>query len=375
MSTNLPISNIVNVSVATPPTGLSDYQVNNLAIFTKETPIVSIPNFGVYLSPSQVATDWGSGSEVYAMAVAIFSQSPNILDGGGQLIIFPMQLTDTLAVNIPLAIAQIFFGGALYAGYAPNNAEVLAAATVCQAQKTLLFVSTYLTSDLTSGGLVFQIQAAKETYARCILYTVSATAARLTAAAYAGRAMSVDFSGSNTTATMHMKDLATITPDPGITQSILNSCLTAGADVYTYFGGLGKVFSTGGNDFWDNVYNLNWLVFALQVAGFNALATTPTKIPQTEPGMAVLRGAYIGVLQEAVVNGFVGPGAWNSPELFGNPADLKRNVLDFGFYVYSQPVNQQSQANRAARKAPLIQMAIKYQGAIHSTSVIVNINA
>ena len=262
----------------------------------------------------------------------------------------------------------------IFGGYTPVNSEVEAAVTVCQASKTLIFVPSNLTSDLTTPGLFYTIQAAKQTYGRCFLYTTSYAAAQLAIAAYAGRAMSVDFTGSNTTITMHLKGLINVLPDPGITQTILNTCMTVGADVYTNIAGIPKVFCTGGNDYYDNVYNITWLVFALQVAGFNALATTPTKIPQTEPGMAVLRAAYIDVLQQATVNGFIGPGAWNSPELFGSPTDLRRNILNQGYYIYNQPVNQQSQTQRAARQAPLIQIAIKYQGAIQSTSVIVNVN-
>jgi hypothetical protein len=117
-----------------------------------------------------------------------------------------------------------------------------------------------------------------------------------------------------------------------------------------------------------------WLVFALRVAGFNAIATTATKLPQTEPGMAILKGAYQDVLQQAVVNGYVAPGQWNSPELFGNPEDLRANVLNQGWYLYSQPVNQQNQAARAARTAPLCQIAIKLAGAIQTTDVVVNLN-
>ncbi len=66
----IPITNFVNVSVSSPPAGFSSYQVNNLAIFTKEVPIngaITAAAPGVYKSPTDVATDWGATSEVYAM--------------------------------------------------------------------------------------------------------------------------------------------------------------------------------------------------------------------------------------------------------------------------------------------------------------------
>lgn len=377
---SLPITNVVTISVSAPPAGVAAYKVNNLAIFTKDVPVnvaITAAAPGVYKSPTDVATDFGTGSEVYAMANAIFSQSPNILNGGGELVVFPMGAGDTLAASITAAVNVAPFFGVLYAGYAPNDAEVLAAAAVTEPLRIKLFASSHLTSSCTpSTGLIAILTASSYKHARGLLYTrgASATNARLMAAAYAGRAMSVDFEGSATTSTMHLKDLVGIEADPNITQAILTTAQTAGADVYCSIAGVPKVFCSGANDFFDNVYNTDWLVFSLQVAGFNALATTSTKLPQTEPGIAVLRGAYIDVLQQSVRNGFVAPGAWNSAELFGNPVDLVRLVAQIGFYIYSTPVNLQSQAARVARQAPLIQIAIKFAGAVHSTSVVVSVN-
>ena len=380
------IDNFVSVSVSSPSAGFADYQVNNLAIFTKETPhnnTITAANPGIYVSPTDVATDWESTSEVYAMANLIFGQSPNILDGSGSLIISPMQSVDLLKDVIPALLPIVFFGGALWAGYDPTDAEILAAGGACEPLRVKLFASGHATSDMTTTtGILWKLVHASYKHSRPLLYlgaTPSALLARSFAAAYAGRAMSVNFSGSKTTATMHGKSLTGITPDSAITQTYLNTAQTVGVDIYPSVGGgaqyLGKVFCSGVNDFFDNVYNLDWLVFALQVAGFNALMTTATKLPQTEPGMAVLKGAYLGVLQQAIANQFVAPGVWNSSELFGVPADLKRCILDVGYYMYSLPVNQQTQANRVARKAPIVQIAIKYAGAIHSSNVIVSVNA
>lgn len=383
-------SNFVSVSVSSPPTGLKQYAVNNLAIFTKEVPANGAITFaapGIYVSPGQVLTDWGSGSEVYAMANLVFSQSPNILDGGGTLIIVPMPASSTnstLAEAIPNSLVTNFFGGALWAGYAPLDAEILAAATACETIRVKLFASSYLYASV--AGMFTTIKAASQTHTRCLLcltaqgaeVAASAKSARLFAAAYAGRALSVNFDGVATTATMHLKTLSGINPDTNITQTYLTAADTAGVDTYPSVGGgaqyVGKVFSSGGNDYFDNVYNLDWFVFSIQVAGFNALATTSTKLPQTEPGMALLKGAYIAVLEQAKSNGFVAPGTWNSAELFGSPADLRRNILNQGYYIYSQPVNQQTQATRVLRQAPLVRIAVKFAGAIQSSQVLVSIN-
>ena len=50
-------------------------------------------------------------------------------------------------------------------------------------------------------------------------------------------------------------------------------------------------------------------------------------------------------------------------------------MLTKGYYVYAQSVNTQMQADREARKAPVIQCAIKLAGAIHSTEILINVNA
>lgn len=374
------IANVINVSVSTPPSGLAAYQVNNLAIFTKEIPAdgtITAANPGVYVSPADVLSDWGAGSEVYAQANLIFGQNPNILDGGGELIIFPMAGGGTLAADIVAGYKVKFFGGAIYAGYAPNDAEVEAGAVACEPLRIKLFVSSHLLASLTAVTGVFAIiHALSEEHCRKLLYTQGALAvnARAYAAAYAGRAMSVDYSGNATTNTMHLKQLSGLLVDSGITQATLDTCQTLGVDVYVPISGRASVYTSGGDDFFDNVANLDWMVFALTVAGFNALAITGTKLPQTEPGVAVLRGAYIDVLKRAVVNGYLAPGAWNSSELFGDPSALRRNIEEIGYYIYSTPVNLQSQTDRAARKAPIIRIAAKLAGAIQSSEVVVSIN-
>jgi hypothetical protein len=187
--------------------------------------------------------------------------------------------------------------------------------------------------------------------------------------------MSVDFTGSNTAITMNLKQLVGVTPDEGITQTYYNAAKTAGVDVYCDYDGYASCVSNGANGYFDDVYNLIWLVSTLRVTGFNALATVSTKIPQTEPGMSLLKSAFRGVVEQAVKNGYVAPGAWNSSEWFGTQEDMINNISERGYYIYSLPVNLQSAADRAARKAPLVQIAIKLAGAVQSLNVLVSINA
>lgn len=374
-SNTLPITNIVNITVANPPAGLAAYKVNNLLYVTKETPInLSLGDYTIYLTPTQVGADWGLSSETYQAALNVFAQAPNILSGNGAFIVAGMAGGDTLSTIYAKIAPQIFFGAMIFGGYQPSDVECAAAASVFQAAGVLMGWSSSSTAQLTGGGGFFAVQAAGQSFVRCLLYTVSDLQARLFMAAYFSRGMSTNWDGPATASTQQMKDLANVLPDPGITQTIYNTMNTVGVDGYANFGPLPKLFSTGGNTFFDQVWGTLWLKSALQVSGFNAIATTPTKIPQTEPGIALLRNAYIAVLEQAITNGLLAPGSWNSSVLFGNPDTLRAAVAQVGYYVYSIPVSQQAQTARAARQAPAISIAAKLAGAVHTSNVVVYLN-
>ena len=91
--------------------------------------------------------------------------------------------------------------------------------------------------------------------------------------------------------------------------------------------------------------------------------------------MNVLKGACKQSCNQAVTIGYFAPGEWKSSDTFGNPDDFKRNIRDVGYFIYSQPIAEQAQADRVERKAPLIQIAGKEAGAIHSASVLVYLEA
>ena len=474
----LPITNVINISVSQAQTGVGNYNTSNLAVFTDEVPAMSFgaAGFAAYLSPTQVGIDFGTTSKTYAMANAVFSQQPNILTGGGQLIVILLNAAiqtltfsgiaasgtfvlnygghasaainwnDTAAqiqakLQAVAGLAQVTVTGSIaseslvvtmsgvygaaalmsvssdtlqtagsvaitvtpttstagetigaaitrtsglvqYFGILVTEilavigqTDLLAAAAIVQALNKISFFVSNLQADIAPGGMIDLLRTGTLTQTRGLYYGDSNSLNDLVfVASYAGRALSTNFSGSNTTQTMHLKALSNVQPDPTMTQTILNAALLAGADTYISLQGVPSVFCSNGNTFFDRVYNLRWFVGALQVSGFNYLATTSTKIPQTESGMDGLKGAYRTVCEQGITNQYGAPGAWNSPTVFGNPADLILNVAQRGYYIFSIPIAQQAQTDRVARNAPLAQIAFKEAGATHSSNVIVNIN-
>lgn len=382
MSNELDITNVVTISLSAAQTGLGEYNVHNLAIFTSDAAGDTFGDLGykIYKSPKEVGVDFGTTSTTYKMALSVFAQTPNILNGDGYLVVIPLQeesgggfeaLGD--AISRTASLVQ-YFGILSTKDY--DSIEIAAAAAVVQTMNKMMFVVSNSASDIAAQGSFKAIAEAKYDKTRCLAYLSDTTQpAKVMAAAYAGRALSTAFEGSNTTQTMHLKDLVGITADPLMTQTQLNLCQACGADAYVNIAGVAKTFTSGTNGYFDQIYNRCWFLGALEVAGFNALAKVSTKIPQTEPGMTLLKGAYRLVCEQAVRNGYVAPGAWNSADRFGDVEAMLRNIEEVGYYLYSIPVNQQAQTDREARKAPLVQIAIKEAGAIHSTSVIVYINA
>jgi hypothetical protein len=263
---NLNLSNVINVSVLGAPAGLGAPNINTLALFTSETPSpVFSGDYKVYTNPTAVATDFGSDSEAFAQATAIFSQVPNILSTGGYLVIIPLGAAETVKDAIIRTIDQVYYFGILVDQAISEEVFTVLAAYV-QCIDKMLFYGSNTTADIESAGMLDDVRTANQTHVRCLYSTLGADDARILAAAYAARGLSTDFAGSNTTQTLHLKSLAGISPDTGIDQTALTKTIAAGVDVYVSIAGVSGVFSSGGNGFFDEIYNELWFKFALQTA-------------------------------------------------------------------------------------------------------------
>ena len=97
---DLSINNVINIQVSQPGVGAGEYNTSNLALFTRETAQASFGTDGykLYLGPTDVAADFGTDSTVYKMALAIFSQQPNILANNGYLAV--IQFDDLSLIHI-----------------------------------------------------------------------------------------------------------------------------------------------------------------------------------------------------------------------------------------------------------------------------------
>lgn len=376
----IPITYVVSASAITPQQGLEPLKLSTIIIFTDESPANPITgDYMIARTASAVSAQWGTATETAKQANIIFSQAPNILANDGYLIIAPFtSSSEKLATAIARLASETYFEGILTTR-ALTGTEATDASTAVQAMKNRILALPQSDTSALSG--VFNT-VKSNTNTKCLLYTKGADAtekalnARLFAAAYLSRGLAVNYNGSNTTLTMNLKDLTGIEADTNINETILAQCETVGCDCFPSIEGLAKVISNAqGGMYFDQVANQIWLVNTIQRAVFNVLATTNGKIAQTDPALEILSKAIRGVCNQAVVNGMAAPGAWNSADTFGNQEDFYRNISEFGYYIYHQSVLDQSQADRQARKAPVFQIAVKEAGAVHSSNVLIYIEA
>lgn len=193
-------------------------------------------------------------------------------------------------------------------------------------------------------------------------------------ASFYGRALTVDFTQNNSTIVLMFKQ------EPGITPESLTATEADALDAnnYTYFAQFNNNTAIIVNGkmangfFFDEVMGVDWLANFIQTSVWNALYTSPTKIPQTDAGMHQLKTVIEGACAAAVNNGLLGPNlVWNGPS-FGQIAN--GDILPKGFYVYQPPLADQAAADRAARKSVPFQIAVNLAGGVQSVNITLNVN-
>lgn len=484
------ITNTININLSGQPRGLSNFVVANTVIFSNEQAGFS-EQFRSYVSPDDVAKDFGSNSVTSYMATKLFAPTPNLRSGRGTLYVVPYiatnatsgsVTTEDLTANVDdfktisngelkltidgteVTLKQMNFTGIKKLSDIANvilakNPDCFIEVVSDSAAQKLKFTSKRFGTDsevaieTISGGtgtdisganylngstvtttagvnavdtetLVEAINRVKEkisfgiildtcyrenaavkanatnietmdkiyaevtasldnmgvlgselllggfTHTKLTAYSLGQKEAKGALAAYISYAVSTNWSGTDTALTMNLKELATVDPDSNLTQTYYNLAKANGVDIYANTQGLACVYSfKGAGGYIDDMTGSLSLAKDLEVAGFNYLRQTNTKVPQTELGMTNLKNAFAKVWEKYVTNGFLGTGLkWNGTK-FGDPEDFDENIYNNGYYQYSIPIAEQSQADREDRIAPLIQAAGKSAGAIHVVEV------
>jgi len=254
---------------------------------------------------------------------------------------------------------------------APTSAEAATLASYAQSNDTLIYdvfgSASNLEVDITN--VVWANKLAGYTNYR-MLYSASNN--RKLATSYMSRVHSVNFGAENSALTMQLKELAVVAE--AYTQTELTKAKNVGLDVYTTIKNTPVVLTSGANDFVDNRYNLIAFQDAVSTDLYNLLKQTNAKIPQTTRGVNQLVDQCEKTTREFVRAGVFAAGTWTSTDFFGNVDVFNRNIENNGYYFLAGSLADQTQADREARKSPILQGALKMSGAVHSVNIILSVN-
>jgi hypothetical protein len=189
---------------------------------------------------------------------------------------------------------------------------------------------------------------------------------------YLARILTTAWTGSNTTIDLMYKREPGVAPEQ-LNATQANRLADKSCNVYAAYANGATMIQHGvscSGVYTDTIVGADAMAGDVQAAIFNTMYTSATKVPQTDAGMSLLFTAATSICNQYARNGYIGDGIWTS-QGFGT-----LNAGDHlpGFYVFAPSILTQSTADRAARKAPLIQIAAKTAGAIESADISIFVN-
>lgn len=250
-----------------------------------------------------------------------------------------------------------------------TKTEIAAAAGYIEtATPTSVLFYTTADSDAkagTSGNVFLTLKGSS--YKRSFgLYSYTTTDA---VAAVMGYAMGANTGLINSSYTLAYKTLAGVTVDALTAQEVSN-IKTANGNVYINRGMTYNLLEQGivatGTHF-DEILGIDMLTDNIQKSVLDLL-TSANKVPLTDQGTALLINAIGGACAQAQSQGFIAPGIWKGAAILNLETG---DTLSSGYSVLAEPVSSLSQAQRDAREAPSIYVAICLAGAIES--VLINV--
>lgn len=379
MAQGLPVSNVVNVDVIMAATAATGRNFGSLLILGTSTVIPVSERIRLYTGSEEIGTDFGEDSPEYEAALIYFSQSPaptQVYVGrwAKTLATGEAGSVETLAQAITAVLQYTnWYGLGIADDEDLTAAEITATAAAIQASSlSRVFAVTSEDSGIIDSASTTDIASTLKAAGYGRTFVQYSTKSKYAALSAFGRAFTVNFTGNNTTLTLKFKT------EPGVTYETLTSSQAAAIDaknanVYVYYANDTAILQQGvmsNGDFFDERHGLDWLQNYVQTNLYNLLYTSTTKIPQTEAGITRLLSNVEQSLDQAVSNGLVAAGVWNGGDIGEITAG---DTLTKGYYVYAQPLSSQAQADREARKSPLIQAAIKLAGAVHYADVQINV--
>lgn len=334
---------------------------------------------GANIAISASTLTGGVNASSVAYATAGTGQDVSVLLGLTSALALPLvpgyaaesALAAVVACN---AVSRNWYGLGFASSVMPVDADYLQIAAFIEADSvTRMFgvctqntgaLSALVTTDIASELAALSLEQSFALYSSSNLYAQFAVF---------GNLLTIDLEGSNTFKTMmYQKAIGIVAED--LTDAQADALQAKRCNVYVAYDNNTSIiqYGTMAGPVWiDEIFGANAFGDAIQTADYNVLYTAGTKVPQTDQGDQQFAVAMSQVCQQFVTNGFLAPGNWNAPG-FGQL--VEGQFLKLGYYIYMQPLSQQSEADRAARKFPPFQIAAKEAGANQTGHILITIN-
>ena len=315
-----------------------------------------------------ITTDPAGGGTYVGELLAIAANTGAVLTQGAAASVLGVE---TPAEGAAAIKAVINYKGFIFAK-AQSAANIKLLATFAQANDCLYYEvfndTDELNLDVTETPWFIKLASQKNTR---MIFRLDGN--RKFGTGYMARAHVVNFNAENSALTMNLKEIIGVVSET-LSQTQIDSAKNVGLDVYVSIKNTPVVLTSGANGYTDTQYNLLAFVDALETDMFNVLKLTGTKIPQTTKGVNTLLDQVEKTSNQYVRAGVFAPGTWTSPDFFGDQDAFNRGIEENGFFWIAGRLSDQSAGDRAARKSPVIQGAVKFSGAFHSVEIIVKVN-
>lgn len=366
MST-LPLSDIVNVSVAVGPVTTVRTSFNLGLIIGSSTIINTKTRVKTYSKLADMTADgWLGTEEEYHAAQIYFSQSPKPNKVAIGTWVAPE--TKVAAVTACRGINTEWYA-CTFCG--AEKADILAiAAYIDSCDPVSAYFATTSDSDVLAGtaGNVLEALKTNKVHRTLTQYSTSQDGV----VAIMAYAMAANTQAANSAYTLKFKQEAGVATE-NLTSTQVVLIENNNGNVYVNRGSVYNIFEQGvtadGTHF-DELIGLDVLTNNLQTAAVNALVTN-SKIAQTDDGIDELLNYLTVPLEAARTVGFIKDGIWEASSILSVKTS---DTLTRGYKIIADSISKQSQTDREARKAPPIYILVKLAGAIEYVSINLYIN-
>ena len=370
----LSINTIARVIVNTVRTSASPASFDTGLLLVKDSHFAEDRRLQVYDSASAAVaglTELGFAetSEVSKSAVKYFAASP----APSRLLVSCYPAAETLprALDAVLDRTASFYG--VLAVDNATAADWLAFAQHAEAlsQPLMLFVPV--------TGTVASATAADETLDRLHGTQIKRTlpfycAAVSDCAAVMGTAMGLKLAHKNSAFALCYKTIQGIQPSD-LTQTEVDALKVLGCNVYVARGYTHLLLENGtvsSGQRYDEVLYVDKIAEDLQNAAVTLLAENPDRMPQTDDSTAQFINRFSSVLAGYADRGILASAVWRGSDI--GPV-RSGEIVENGFLLWADSYDDQSDADRAARRAVPVQCALTLAGSVESIVITVNVQA